>query len=1711
MALTAGSIEIKLFADIARLQQDMNKANKTVDTAMRNIDKSVTMAKNALGGLAGAFGIASVLKIADEYKKFDSQIKLATKSLEKYNIAYKDVARIARESQSDIGAIGILYARLTNNLRAFGTSQKEIGMITESVALSLRVSNATVQETNSVMLQLSQSFGSGKINGQEFLAVSEGAPIIMRQLASSLNVTYGELKNMSTQGELTAEVLAKALTDPKYLDGLQQQVQSVGTISSAITVLKNNFTLFVGEADKANGASKNISQTILFLADNLNTLANVALIGVGAKLGQFILGINASIRASQIRQVELVKENLLLEKKALAETASTLALTNNAKATTMWAAANSVAMREAAALNTAVAGSATLAARATTGLSIAMRALGGPVGIAISGIILFGDSILKWIDKARGMTPELKKINDQIERTKKLTAQGITSSDVMADEKTKINDTVKLIATLQAQRDKVATMGKNAGLYMMFSTPKEKIAEIDAQIAQGRKNILDYANTIAQAADIEANQVNKVSEEYTKLSKTLATNKELAIAYSNDMKTIMLEGKKAGLPDSEILEKLEILKEKYDKATGATKALTQAKKEQAKTLKELQDDFREEDLLIERSANINELLKEKMDEVNKVQIETQKAIDDKIAKLVIEIDTYGKTEAAIEATNLARLTERKLLLESKGENVDALNAEIAARMKLVELTSKKQELDLEKERVKEAEKVAEELKKVNDKVAEDFNKSLTDALFRGFESGKSFAKTFKDSLVNSFKTLILRPIVSFIVDSSGIAKVMGTIMAGVSGTASASGAGASVTDGFMGSTIYDSVVNGFETANIAFENSIQQFGSWIASFSDGTGALADIGGAIGEYSGAISQALPYAGSVIKLIQGDFVGAAFTAAGTAIGTALGGPIGGAIGSFIGGAIGGLFGGVKEYTAKVMSQYENNQFTAGTATSQKRLLKGAEDPLNQLSKAFATTLGGLFASAGLSTDMNLTGILGQKKKTWGSFAAEIGGETFSTSTGAGKRKINETLDMLVGQAFSDVMIKAIEASDLQEGIKGLFDGLTDKDQIAQMSQAAQILMKEFGSMAGQVAEIASASTDSAASLLEFIKAIDNVKSNVGDVIFSLMTPVEQASMMLTELGTVFGSLNLSVPTSVAELQTLAKSIDYTTTEGLALAAAMPQLASAFVATQKAAEQVMATANANVQSARENLVAAFNAERSRLQGIIDSVGDLKTKLQETINVEKERLQLIVDNVDTFKNALRDAFNVKASGLTDTINKFKDFGKSIKDFRASLFTQSGSPLTNQLGMARGGFLETAALAKGGDVSAMGNLASMASSYLEASQNYSKDFNAYQADFLEVNKILSETEAASFATADVAQLQLDTLTTQVGKLIDLNTTSLSVEQAIINLQSAQNAATVAQTEINRLNAIQNTYLGNVDNSLVSVDSIVAELLIAQNAANIAQTELNALNAQQNTLLGTIDGSILSLSSALSEYQSAIAAQTAATTALADAQNAANAANIAERDKAAKAAAEAAAAAAAAKEKADRDALIAAGRKTIDEIKNVSTGSVNKLLDDTVLKLSAVLSNPDVTYQSQKGALGKTEVVKALSELLGISISELNKISNDGLKNIAAASGFNETAIDTVFAKGGAFTNGIVSNPTAFNMGLMGERGSEAIMPLTNINGSLGVTTNNSEMVKQLEIISDKISRLESAQIATAQNTGKVARIVERADNGDSLNVTVVT
>lgn len=98
------------------------------------------------------------------------------------------------------------------------------------------------------------------------------------------------------------------------------------------------------------------------------------------------------------------------------------------------------------------------------------------------------------------------------------------------------------------------------------------------------------------------------------------------------------------------------------------------------------------------------------------------------------------------------------------------------------------------------------------------------------------------------------------------------------------------------------------------------------------------------------------------------------------------------------------------------------------------------------------------------------------------------------------------------------------------------------------------------------------------------------------------------------------------------------------------------------------------------------------------------------------------------------------------------------------------------------------------------------------------------------------------------------------------------------------------------------------------------------------------------------------------------------------------------------------------------------------------------------------------------------------------------------------------------FASGGVFTNSIVSQPTRFGSNLMGEAGPEAIMPLANVNGRLGIRSmGNGSMVAELQAVRAELAMMRSETRATALNTAKVARVFGRVDDNDAITVRVLS
>lgn len=252
--------------DVSQTRIEISAVDKTraafdsVTKRMREVQERASGLEKALafGGLGlgvGAFA-AGTIKALDAYTKFTAQLQNATKSTADFAAAQGNVIEIARKAQVDIGAIGATYARLSNALRDVGATSKEISATVETLALGLKANGATAEETSSVMLQLSQAFGKGKLDGDEFRSAMEAAPNVMRALAQSMGVPFGALKDLAKQGEITSDVMLKAFTNPALLKSLNDQAEKTKTIGGAWAVFTNQLVVSIGKINEATGASK---------------------------------------------------------------------------------------------------------------------------------------------------------------------------------------------------------------------------------------------------------------------------------------------------------------------------------------------------------------------------------------------------------------------------------------------------------------------------------------------------------------------------------------------------------------------------------------------------------------------------------------------------------------------------------------------------------------------------------------------------------------------------------------------------------------------------------------------------------------------------------------------------------------------------------------------------------------------------------------------------------------------------------------------------------------------------------------------------------------------------------------------------------------------------------------------------------------------------------------------------------------------------------------------------------------------------------------------------------------------------------------------------------------------------------------------------------------------------------------------------------------
>lgn len=293
-------LTIRIGAELTEIRRALSQVSKDIQNVRKEANKpagfdgfrdgarqAVTAVKALAASVAGIAGFASFIRIADQAATLNARLKLATKSQEEFNTAYEGTFDIAQRTRSSLEATVTLYARLERSTRDLAVTQSELLELTETINQAAQLSGGGAS-AEAALFQLSQGLASGTLRGEELNSVLEQAPRLAEALAAGLDIPIGKLREFATQGKVTSEAIVRALKDQREaIDAEFKQLPK--TISGSFTQLQNSITRFIGEADRANGASATIAGAIETLANNIDRVAGVIIAAVKIWAAYYVL------------------------------------------------------------------------------------------------------------------------------------------------------------------------------------------------------------------------------------------------------------------------------------------------------------------------------------------------------------------------------------------------------------------------------------------------------------------------------------------------------------------------------------------------------------------------------------------------------------------------------------------------------------------------------------------------------------------------------------------------------------------------------------------------------------------------------------------------------------------------------------------------------------------------------------------------------------------------------------------------------------------------------------------------------------------------------------------------------------------------------------------------------------------------------------------------------------------------------------------------------------------------------------------------------------------------------------------------------------------------------------------------------------------------------------------------------------------------------
>lgn len=487
-----------------KLAQEIKATTNELDKQDKAANSFGTSIKALAGYMAGLATVNAAIGQIDAYTGLQNRLKLVTKDQTELNKATEDTFRIAQNTYSAWDSVLQVYQRFSDNTKTLNLTMDDTARLTETVSKAVAISGASASAADAALVQFGQALASGTLRGEELNSVMEQTPALAKAIAQGMGITVGELRTVAAEGKITSQEIVKALRNVESdVDALFGKTDI--TISQSLTLLNNEITKFVGEASQGSGAANVLSGSIKVLAENLESISYVAILGgtalltkaiatqvsaLNTKLGSLVTN-NAASQLQKQKAIESAKAALAEAEAHLVNVRAT-----NAETQAKFGASAASARYVVAAKNVENATKAVTLAQGKTAsmaglLSGAWGLIGGPIGAITLGVTALAATYMYFSSKSAEATAKLK---EQAEAAK------LTKEEIKAlnDEqrKEKLGD---LAATIEDQNKALERQELAVGSALIniqnYAVGNAKVAEISNK---ARLGTISYTEAIEQ-------------------------------------------------------------------------------------------------------------------------------------------------------------------------------------------------------------------------------------------------------------------------------------------------------------------------------------------------------------------------------------------------------------------------------------------------------------------------------------------------------------------------------------------------------------------------------------------------------------------------------------------------------------------------------------------------------------------------------------------------------------------------------------------------------------------------------------------------------------------------------------------------------------------------------------------------------------------------------------------------------------------------------------------------------------------------------------------------------------------------------------------------------------------------------------------------------------------------------------------------------------